>query len=119
MRLLGSTQGKSLKSNLSGDEQVSALQATQELKDRLAAAQEINWGVIVDGYLSDAAVVGNVYAASLYLDRARMIQDGETVVTPPVQIISKYQGFTLLKSCCGQDHYVIVSEYGGAANEER
>jgi len=100
---------------LPSDEQVIALEAPDDLGGRLKAAQEINWGVIIDGYLSDAAPVGDVYTASIHFDHSRLIQDGETVITPPVEVVRKYGGFTLLKSCCGRDHYVIVSVYVGGS----
>ncbi|OQR29720.1 hypothetical protein BWR59_19870 [Pseudomonas sp. Bc-h] len=97
------------------EKQVSFSQADYCLKTRLIAAQEISWGVIVDGYLSNAALVGDMYAASIYFDHSRLIRDGETVITPPVEVVRKYRGFTLLRSCCGRDHYVIVSVYGGGS----
>lgn len=81
---------------------------------QLEAAQAIDWGVLIDGYLTDAAVVGDVYAASLYLDHSRRIPDGTTVVTPPVRPIRQHGGFTLLRSLCRKDHYVVVTEFGGA-----
>ncbi|MGY2095711.1 hypothetical protein [Pseudomonas simiae] len=78
---------------------------------RLEAAQAVSWGVIIDGYLLNAAGVGGVYAASLYFDRSRRIPNGATVVTPPVKTIREHEGFTLLRSHCGNDHYVIVTQF--------
>ncbi|RJX54365.1 hypothetical protein C6380_05195 [Pseudomonas syringae pv. actinidiae] len=81
---------------------------------RLKAAQAIQWGVLVDAYLTNAAAVGEVYAASLYHDHSHRIEDGTTVVTPPVQTVRREHGFTLLRSLCGTDHYVLVTEFNGA-----
>ena len=93
---------------------MSAFELFPSLSTRLEAAQAIDWGVLVDGYLTDAAVVGDVYAASLYFDHSRRIPDGTTVVTPPVRSIRQHSGFTLLRSLCRKDHYVVVTEFGGA-----
>lgn len=71
----------------------------------------IDWGVLVDGYLTNAARVGNRFAATLFLDCAHSISNGETVVTPPVRKLLSHGDFCLVQSSSGQDHYVIVSKY--------
>lgn len=87
------------------------LEASRDFLTGLKAAQSIDWGVVVDGYLVNAAAVGRVYAASLYSDHSQKIADGETVVTPPVTTVYQRQGFTLLRSFNGFDHYVVVSQF--------
>lgn len=54
-----------------------------------------------------------MYAASLYSDQSQKIADGETVVTPPVTTVYQQEGFTLLRSFNGLDHYVVVSQFMG------
>jgi hypothetical protein len=71
-------------------------------------AQQIQWNVLVDAYLTQAARVGARYAASVFLDRAGLIADGTTVATPEVKTVGEKQGFILLQSLCGNDHYVIA-----------
>lgn len=73
-------------------------------------ASRINWGVLVDAYLINAARVGSRYAGTLFLDCAGSISNGETVVTPPVRNLTSRGNFYLVQSACGKDHYVIVSE---------
>lgn len=73
-------------------------------------ASRIEWGVLIDGYLTNAARVGSRFTATLFLDCARLISNGETVVTPPVRKVTSRGEFSLVQSACGQDHYVIVSE---------
>ncbi len=94
---------------------MSAFEVFPSLSTQLKDAQEIDWGVLIDGYLTDAAVVGDVYAASLYFDHSRQIPDGTTVVTPPVRSVRQQGRFTLLRSLCSKDHYVVVTKFGGAA----
>lgn len=91
------------------------IEHSPNLSTRLEAAQAIHWGVLVDGYLANAAPVGDLYAASLYLDHSRRIPDGSTVVTPPVKRVLEQQGFALLRSSCGNDHYVLVTELNGTS----
>ncbi len=98
---------------MDGDEKVGVLKASRDFLTRIQAAQSIDWGVVVDGYLVNAAAVGRVYAASLYFDHSQKIADGETVVTPPVTTVYQRQGFTLLRSFNGSDHYVVVSQFMG------
>jgi len=84
-------------------------------KEKLPAdvekAARIDWGVPVDGYLTNAARVGSRFTATLFLDCARSISNGETVVTPPVRKLTSRGNFSLVQSTSGRDHYVIVSEY--------
>ncbi|WP_029240775.1 hypothetical protein [Pseudomonas syringae] len=72
-------------------------------------AQRIRWDVLIDAYLMQAARVGTRYAASVFLDRAGLIVDGTTVATPEVKTVEEKQGFVLLQSLCGTDHYVIAN----------
>ena len=75
-------------------------------------AVRINWGVLIDAYLTNAARVGSRYVGTLYFDCAGLIGNGETVVTPPVRELKSHGNFYLVQSACGKDHYVIVSEGG-------
>lgn len=77
---------------------------------RAVWATDIDWGVTVDAYLMNAARVGNRYAALVYRDLSGVSCDGMTVVTPEVRTVSTQDGYTLLRSLCGRDHYVVVSE---------
>lgn len=72
-------------------------------------AQQVRWDVLIDAYLTQAAPVGTRYAASVFLDRAGLIADGTTVATPEVRTLEEKQGFVLLQSLCGNDHYVIAN----------
>lgn len=74
-------------------------------------ASRINWGVLVDAYLTDAAQVGQRFAATLFFDQAGVISNGETVVTPPLRRLGRRGDFWLMQSECGQDHYVVVSNF--------
>ncbi len=76
-------------------------------------ATDIDWGVTVDAYLMNAARVGNRYAALVYRDLSGASCDGMTVVTPEVRTVSERGGYTLVRSLCGADHYVVVSELAG------
>jgi hypothetical protein len=78
-------------------------------------AQRIEWDVLVDAYLTQAAKVGARYAASVFMDRAGLIPDGTTVATPEVRTVGRKQGFVLLQSLCGNDHYVIANWLSGQA----
>lgn len=72
-------------------------------------AQQVQWDVLIDAYLTQAARVGTRYAASVFLDRAGLIADGTTIATPEVRTVGERQGFVLLQSSCGNDHYVIAN----------
>jgi len=76
-------------------------------------AQQIRWDVLVDAYLTQAARVGARYAARVFLDRAGLIADGTTIATPEVTTVGKKEGFVLLRSLCGSDHYVIADWLAG------
>lgn len=79
------------------------------LPSEVVVASKIYWGVLIDAYLTSAASVGDRYAAIAYLDRSGSISDGSTVATPPVMTVEQREHFVLLRSLCGQDHYVIAS----------
>lgn len=83
-----------------------------ELMERPAAiarAGAVKWGVIVDAYLTDAARVGDRYAAVVYRDLSGVIPDGMTIFTPPVLPVVERDGYLLVRSLDEGDHYVIVS----------
>lgn len=80
-----------------------------EIPAQVAVARLIDWGVPIDAFLVDAARVGSRFAARVYLDRSGASADGMTVATPPVSEVAKNQGFEMVRSVCGSDHYVIVS----------
>ncbi|SDG12949.1 hypothetical protein [Phytopseudomonas seleniipraecipitans] len=75
-------------------------------------ASRIDWGVPIDAYLTEAARVGDRVTATLFLDFAGVIGNGETVVTPPLRKITSRGDLQLVQSACGHDHYIIVSECG-------
>ncbi|SOS36176.1 hypothetical protein CFBP6411_04819 [Pseudomonas syringae group genomosp. 3] len=79
---------------------------------QVLVASRMEWGVIIDAFLTNAARVGDRYAAESYFDRSGAISDGMTVVTPPVVLLLNREGFLLVRSACRNDHYVIVSEHG-------
>lgn len=81
-----------------------------ELPTWVVRASAVDWGVTVDGYLVNAARVGDRYAAIVYGDQSGGIRDGMTVVTPSVRAVEQRSGFTLVRSRSGDDHYVIVTE---------
>lgn len=99
---------------------VSSLSACEliELPLEVVQAASIEWGVAIDGYLVDAARVGDRFTASVYCDLSRVNSDGMTVVTPEVQALRQISGFTLVRSRTGRDHYVIVSELTTADLDE-
>lgn len=76
-------------------------------------ASNIDWGVIVDAYLANAARVGGQYAALVYRDRSGVSSDGMTVLTPVVRPTAQKGTFTLIQTLGGGDHHVIASRYGG------
>ncbi|BBI43270.1 hypothetical protein [Pseudomonas syringae] len=99
---------------MTGDKKVCSPEALSELPAPVETAMTVDFGVVVDGYLFNAARVGNVYTASLYFDHAQTIANGSTVVTPPCEEVFCVKGFKLVRSLNGADHYVIVTEYGVA-----
>lgn len=72
-------------------------------------AKKYDWKVVVDAYLFGAGKVGEHYAAHAYFDLSGTIGDGETILTPPVRVVARRDGYTLVQSECGGDHYVLVS----------
>lgn len=76
---------------------------------QVLAAKRIKWGVVIDAYLTSVARVGARYSAMAFADRSGLIGDGETVATPPAKAIAEQQGFVLLQSLTGRDHYVVVN----------
>ncbi|KRP60169.1 MULTISPECIES: hypothetical protein [Pseudomonas] len=81
-----------------------------EFPVRVVRATVIEWGVTIDAYLLDAAMVGNRYTGLVYQDLSGVNADGMTVVTPEVRSVRQQGGFTLVRSLGGHDHYVIVSK---------
>lgn len=81
---------------------------------KLEEASQVDWGVMVDAYLTDAAPVGDRYAACAHRDQSGVICDGMTIVTPPVVVLAEVGTFSLLRSRSGQDHYVIVTRHPGS-----
>jgi hypothetical protein len=88
--------------------------AIHEASRELEAASQIDWGVFVDAYLTDAARVGHRYAARAHRVQSGAIRDGMTVVTPPVVCLTEVGKFSLVRSRSGQDHYVIVTRHHGS-----
>lgn len=72
-------------------------------------AKSVDWGVVVDAYLFEAGRFADHFTARAYCDFSGQVGDGETVLTPPVKVIRRENGFTLLQSQSGDDHYVLVS----------
>ena len=87
--------------------------AIHEASSDVEEARQIDWGVMVDAYLTDAAPVGDRYAACAHRVQSGAIRDGMTVVTPPVVCLTEVGSFSLVQSRSGQDHYVIVSRHHG------
>ncbi len=87
------------------------VRVVEEIPPAVLRASREDWGVRIDAYLINAAKVGDRFAASVFLDHAGAIENGETVVTPPLRSMSARGEFRLMQSVCGQDHYIIVSEY--------
>lgn len=82
----------------------------ERLPIEVTRAQRVNWGVFVDAFLMNAAMVGNRFAAEAYGDRSGLISDGTTVATAPVRSIACVNGFQLLQTLDAGDHYVVVTE---------
>ncbi|EOD9097791.1 hypothetical protein L4O28_006406 [Pseudomonas aeruginosa] len=79
------------------------------ISSRLARAQAHDWGALVDAYLFDAAKVGNRIVAYVYEDLSGALDNGMTVVTPPVELVSEIDDMALFRSLTGSDNYVLVS----------
>ena len=86
-----------------------------ETPSQVSQASDIEWGVLVDAYLVDAASVGDRYVAMVYGDLSGRSCDGMTVVTPPVRTLEERGGYTLLRSVSGGDHYVVASRLAEGA----
>lgn len=82
----------------------------RDLPSEVIQAQGIDWGVVVDAYLINAARAGQSYAALVYNDQSGVCSDGMTVATPPLCLVESRAGFKLMRSLNGQDHFVIASE---------
>ncbi|WP_010205326.1 hypothetical protein, partial [Pseudomonas amygdali] len=74
-------------------------------------ARELDWGVLIDAFLVNAAKVGDRYAAQVFDDRSGRAENGSTVVTPPLKLACSQGMFKMFRSICGNDHYVVASEY--------
>lgn len=85
--------------------------AGEGLPTEVVLAQDIDWAVHIDAYLSNAARVGERYVALVYHDQSGVSENGMTIATPPVRCIDERMGFKLMRSM-GGDHYVITSEQG-------
>lgn len=81
-----------------------------EVPLEVVRAQRLNWGVIVDAYLSQAGRVGQRYAAMVFGDLSGVNANGMTIATPPLQLVEERAGFKLMRSVSGNDHFVITSE---------
>ncbi|HDS1692666.1 MULTISPECIES: hypothetical protein [Pseudomonas] len=81
-----------------------------ELPMEVVKAARIGWGVTIDAYLVDSARVGGRLTGLVYCDLSGVSADGMTVVTPPVRDVRQVNGYTLVRSVTGRDHYVIVSK---------
>lgn len=80
------------------------------LPHQIVAAADVDWGVTVDAYLMDAARVGHRFTAVVYCDLSGASSDGMTVVTPEVRMVGQVNGYTLVRTLTGSDHYVIASK---------
>lgn len=89
---------------------VEAIEIERVVPREVIQAQGIDWGVMVDAYLVDAARVGRSYAALVYNDQSSLNSDGMTVATPPLVLVESRAGFKLMRSLNGTDHFVIASE---------
>lgn len=82
----------------------------EPVPSEVVRAQKVDWGVLVDAYLMQAARVGNRFAAVVYADHSGTIANGTTIATTAVRVISSISGFKLLQTLDQADHYVVVSE---------
>ncbi|KPX19191.1 hypothetical protein ALO71_01204 [Pseudomonas amygdali pv. dendropanacis] len=86
---------------------------TRNLPQAVIDAQALDWGVLVDAFLVNAARVGEVYAATSFSDLSGLIPDGSTVVTPPVRVVAVRGPFQLVQTLDAGDHYVVVTRFSG------
>ena len=82
---------------------------SSEVPFEVQASRCIDWGVLIDAFLVNAAPVGERFVATVYSDRSGVLLDGMTVVTPPLRSVTMNQGFEMLRSVSGADHYVVVT----------
>ena len=81
-------------------------------------AKAIDWGVLVDAFLVNAAFVAGRYAASAFGDLSGAIANGSTVVTPPVRTVSARGPYRLIQTLNGRDHYVVVSHFSNGEHDD-
>lgn len=92
------------------DQAVEPIKLRRDVPSEVIKAEGIDWGVMVDAYLIDAARAGQSYAALVYNDRSNVSSNGMTVATPPLELVEERAGFKLMRSLSGTDFYVIASE---------
>jgi hypothetical protein len=85
------------------------------LPSEVVQAMNLDWGVLVDAYLFNAARVGDRFAATVFYDRSGVVPDGVTVATHPVRQIAVRGAFKLVQTLDGADHYIVVTEHDGRA----
>jgi hypothetical protein len=90
------------------------------LPNAVVQAMNLDWGVLIDACLFNAARVGNRFAATVFCDRSGVVPDGVTVATKPVRLIAIRGTFKLFQTLDGADHYIVVTENdAGALNGHR
>ncbi|WP_430523207.1 hypothetical protein [Pseudomonas protegens] len=88
---------------------------SKTIPSEVVQARSVDWGVLVDAYLTGAAKVGDRFAAIVYHDLSGVNENAMIVVTPPLQEVERRLGFKLMRSVSGVDHFVIASELGASA----
>lgn len=89
-----------------------------ELPQAVVDAKAIDWGVLVDAFLVNAAFVAGRYAASAFGDLSGAIANGSTIATPPVRTISACGPYRLIQTLNGCDHYVVVSHFSNGEDSD-
>ena len=84
---------------------------SHDVPECVLQASRIDWGLLVDAFLFNAAPFEDRFVATVFYDYSGAIRNGETVITPPLRNIERRQGFVLARSTSGRDYYVIVSSY--------
>lgn len=84
---------------------------SHDVPECVLQASRIDWGLLVDAFLFNAAPFEDRFVATVFYDYSGAIRNGETVITPPLRNLETRQGFVLARSTSGRDHYVIVSNY--------
>lgn len=82
-----------------------------DVPEAVLQASRIEWGLLVDAFLFNAASFEDRFVATVFYDYSGAIRNGETVITPPLRSLEERQGFVLARSTSGKDHYVIVSRH--------